>query len=145
MMSLEFRVQRRIQRAGTCPPRCPSVFHIYEYRATLTLTLAAQCLHLSPPVSHPHSTNLAPFTISELRFLTLATSVVFVATLGLALSLPTLEQLETGEFNLGDLVTKFTKTLVEDSQRNEILQLTGDTAVLVIECLDKVGEIGSRS
>jgi len=34
---------------------------------------------------------------------------------------------------------------VDESQRSEILQLTGDVAVLVIECLDKVSGTRSRS
>ena len=67
-------------------------------------------------------------------------SVTVVTTLDLALSLPTPKQLETGEFNLDELVAKFTDALAEDSRRNEILQLAGDIAVSVIECLDKVGE-----
>ena len=61
------------------------------------------------------------------------------------LSLPSPKQLEDGEFNLDKLVEKLMGLLAEDSKRNEILRLTGDTAVLVIECLDKVGEIGSGS
>jgi len=61
------------------------------------------------------------------------------------LSLPNTKQLEAGEFNLDELVKKLAEALAEDSQRKEILQLTGDTAVLVIECLDKVSEIGSDS
>jgi len=65
--------------------------------------------------------------------------------LDMVLSLPNTKQLEAGEFNLDELVKKLTEALVEDSQRNEILQLTGDTAVLVIECLDMVSEIGSDS
>ena len=56
------------------------------------------------------------------------------------LSLPIPKQLEAGEFNLDGLVKELTELLAEDSQRNEILELTGDTAVLVIECLDKVSE-----
>ena len=61
------------------------------------------------------------------------------------LSLPNPKQLEAGEFDLDELVKKLTEVLAEDSQRNEILQLTGEVAALVIECLDKVSEIGSCS
>ena len=103
------------------------------------LTLAAQCFHLSPPVSRSHATDLASDTISEWQYFTLASSVTFV-TLDLGLSLPTPKQLETGEFDLDELVEKFTDALSEDSRRTEILQLTGDIAVSVIECLDKVGD-----
>ena len=40
-----------------------------------------------------------------------------------------------------DEVTKIlTNALIDESQRNEILKLKGDSAVLVIECLDKVSE-----
>ena len=59
------------------------------------------------------------------------------------LSLSNLRQLETGEFDLDELVKKLTEALADDSQRNEILQLTGDTAVLAVECIDKVSRIGS--
>ena len=61
------------------------------------------------------------------------------------LSLPNLKQLEAGEFNMDELVKKSTEALADESQRSEILQLTGDTAVLVIECLDKVSEAGRCS
>ena len=61
-----------------------------------------------------------------------------MTTSDLLLSLPNLKQLETGEFDLDELVKELTEGLADDSQRNEILQLTGDTAVLVIECIDKV-------
>jgi len=63
--------------------------------------------------------------------------------LDVLLSLPNAKQLETGRFNLDELVKILTEALDEDYRRNKILQLTGDTAVLVIECLDKVSEIGS--
>ena len=66
-----------------------------------------------------------------------------MATSGIVLSLPNLKQLETGEFDLDELVRKLTEAVADDSQRKEILQLTGDIAVLVIECLDKVSQIGS--
>ena len=67
--------------------------------------------------------------------------MTFVVTSDVVLSLPIPKQLETGEFNLDELVKELTELLAEDSRRNEILQLSGDTAVLVIECLDKVSEI----
>ena len=60
--------------------------------------------------------------------------------LDLVLSLPNAEQLAAGEFDLNELVEKLTEVLVDDSQREDILQLPGDTAVLVIECLDKVSD-----
>ena len=69
--------------------------------------------------------------------------VSFVATSDILSSLPNLEQLEAGEFDSDDLVKKLTEALVDDSQRNEILQLTGDNGKLVIECLDKVSRIGA--
>ena len=68
-----------------------------------------------------------------------------MAILDVLLSLPNPKQLEAEEFDLDELVKKLTEALAEDSQRNEIAQLTGDTAVLVIECLDKVSDTGSRS
>ena len=71
--------------------------------------------------------------------------MTFVVISDVVLSLPNLRQLEEGEFNLDELVEKLMRLLAEDSKRNEILQLTGDTAVLVIECLDKVSGIGSGS
>ena len=71
--------------------------------------------------------------------------MTFVATSDVVLSLPSPKQLEAGEFDLDELVRKLTEALTDDSQRNEILRLTGDVAVLVIECLDKVSEIESRS
>ena len=67
-----------------------------------------------------------------------------MTTSDVVLSLPDPKQLEAGKFNLDELVEKLTELVAEDSQRNEILQLTGDTAVSVIECLDKVSEIGRR-
>ena len=61
------------------------------------------------------------------------------------LSLPNPKQLEAGEFDVDELVKKLVGALAEDSQRHEIVQLAGDPAVLVIECLDKVSEISSHS
>lgn len=61
------------------------------------------------------------------------------------LSLPSTKQLEAGDFNLDELVGILTKALVDESQRNDLLDLTGDNAALVVECLDKVSEIRSRS
>lgn len=69
----------------------------------------------------------------------------FVAASDIVLSLPNPKQLEAGEFDLDELVEKLTEVLAEDSQRMEVQQLTGDVAILVIECLDKVSKIGSRS
>ncbi|KAF9789247.1 kinase-like domain-containing protein [Thelephora terrestris] len=54
------------------------------------------------------------------------------------LSLPSVELLEAGDFDLEKLIEDLTGALDDDSQRNEILSLTGDVAVLVIECLDKI-------
>jgi len=71
--------------------------------------------------------------------------VSFVAASDIVLSLPNPKQLEAGEFDLDELVEKLTEVLAEDSQRMEVQQLTGDVAILVIECLDKVSKIGSRS
>ena len=53
-----------------------------------------------------------------------------------------MEQLEAGHFDMEELVDNFTGVLADESQQNEILSLTGDAAVLVIECLDKVNEFG---
>lgn len=64
--------------------------------------------------------------------------------LGIVFSLPNAKQVEDGDFNLDELVKRLTEALIDEFQRNEILQLTGGNAVLVIECLDKVSKIGSR-
>ena len=61
------------------------------------------------------------------------------------LSLLNVKQLEGGDLDLGELVKRLTEALIDEPQRNGILQLTGDSAVLGIECLDKVSEIISRS
>jgi len=97
---------------------------------------------LSPSTSSkPSPTRLiCHHTISEQQPLIFSPSAAFVATSDVVLSLPNQRQLEAGEFNLDELVKELTELLAEDSQRNEILELTGDTAVLVIECLDKVSE-----
>ena len=65
--------------------------------------------------------------------------------LDLILSLPNAKQLEAGDFDLDDLVEVLTEALVDESQWNEILYLTGDSAVRVIECLDKASELALRS
>ena len=59
--------------------------------------------------------------------------------------LPNARQLEDGDFDLDELFRRLTKALVDESQWNEIQHLMGDNAVLVIECLDRVNEIRSRS
>ena len=64
---------------------------------------------------------------------------------GVVLSLPTVEQLEAGDFDLDELTKKLGDALADESQRNEILQLTGDIAAPVIECLDKVSELALHS
>ena len=69
--------------------------------------------------------------------------MIFVAASDVVLSLPNPKQLKDGKFSLDELIEKLMGLLTEGSQWNEILQLTGDTAVLVIECLDQVGEIRS--
>ena len=98
----------------------------------------------SPTSSKPFPcvTDLSSDTISEPQLVILSSSVSFVATSDVLLSLPNLKQLETGEFDLDELVKQLTGALADDFQRNEIRQLTGDTGVLVIECLDKVCQVG---
>lgn len=64
--------------------------------------------------------------------------------LDLILSLPNAKQLAAGDFDLDELVEVLTEALVDESQWNEILCLTGDSAVLVIECLDKASELALR-
>ena len=66
--------------------------------------------------------------------------MTLLESLDTVLSLPSLNQLKAGDFNLDGLVRRLTEALVDESQRNEILKLTGDSAVLVIECLDRVSE-----
>ena len=65
--------------------------------------------------------------------------------LDIVLSLPNVKQLEVGDFDLDELVKRLTGALADESQRSAILKMTGDSAVLVIECLDRVSEIGSLS
>ena len=65
--------------------------------------------------------------------------------LDIILSLPNAKQLEDGYFNLDELVKRLTEALADESQQSKILQMTGDNAVLVIECLNRVSEIGSHS
>ena len=64
--------------------------------------------------------------------------MILLETLGFLLSLPNAKQLEAGNFDLDELLKKLTEALIDESQRNEIQQLTGDSAVLIIECLDEV-------
>lgn len=64
---------------------------------------------------------------------------------GVVLSLPTVKQLEAGDFDLDELSKKLGDALANESQRDEILQLTGNIAALIIECLDKVSELASHS
>jgi len=73
------------------------------------------------------------------RFLTL------LETLDLLLSLPNVKQLEAGDVDMDKLFEILTEALVDDTQRHEIRELKGDTAALVIECLDEVSEICSCS
>ena len=62
--------------------------------------------------------------------------------LDMLLSLPNAEQIMGGLFDLDELVERLTEVLLDKSQRNEILSLTGDNAILVIDCLDKVSKPG---
>ena len=72
--------------------------------------------------------------------------MTLVATSDVVLSLHNPKQLEDRGFSLNELIEKLLGLLAGGSQRNEILRLTGDTVVPVIECLNRVGEIwlGSR-
>ena len=58
--------------------------------------------------------------------------------LDILLLLPNAEQLEAGDFDWGELVETLMGIITNDDKRNKILQLTGDNAVLAIECLDRV-------
>ena len=49
-----------------------------------------------------------------------------------------LEKLEAGDYDRKKLIKKFEGILTDEHERNKILQLAGDSAVLVIERLDKV-------
>jgi len=64
---------------------------------------------------------------------------------GIILSLPSAREFAAGDFNLDEIVKRLAKALHDESQWSEILDLTGDTAELVIECLDKVSGIRSHS
>jgi len=55
------------------------------------------------------------------------------------------KQLEAGDVDMDKLFEILTQALVDDTQRNEIRELKEDAALLVIECLDEVSEIGSCS
>ena len=57
------------------------------------------------------------------------------------LSLPSAGQLASGDFSLDETVERLMEALIDESQWDEILLLTGDTAVRLMECLDKVSEI----
>lgn len=65
--------------------------------------------------------------------------------LDLLLSLPDAEILEAGYLGLDGLTERLTEALADEFQRSEILQLRGDNAVLVINCLDKVRVVWSCS
>ena len=56
--------------------------------------------------------------------------------------LPGAKRLEAGDFDLDTLTEILREMLIDEPTRNEILQLVGDSAELLMECLDKVGEIG---
>ena len=71
--------------------------------------------------------------------------MIFLEIPDIILSLPNAKQLEDGDFDLDELVKRLTKALTDESQWIEIQNLTGDSAVLVIECLDRVSEIGPHS
>lgn len=75
----------------------------------------------------------------------MSTLVILIQTLDIVLSLPSVDQLQDGDFNLDDLVNNLTEALDDGPYRKEILSFTGDTAALVIECLDKVSESMSDS
>ena len=62
--------------------------------------------------------------------------------LDVLLSLPSAKQLEAGDFDSDKLLNTLKGILIDEDERNIILQLTGKSAVLVIECLDivSVGE-----
>lgn len=73
----------------------------------------------------------------------LSPSATLLGILDTVLSLPNAKQLVDGEFNLDELSKRLTGALSDESQRNEIIKLTGDNALLVLECLDKVSEVKS--
>ena len=54
------------------------------------------------------------------------------------------KQFEDGDFDLVELVERFTGALADESRRSEILKMTGDNAALVTKCLDRVSGIRSR-
>jgi len=66
--------------------------------------------------------------------------LIFPETLDLLLSLPSVKQLEAKDVDIDKLFERLTQALADDAQRSEIRELEGDTAVLVIECLDEVSE-----
>ena len=71
--------------------------------------------------------------------------LTLLETLDLLLSLPSVKQFQAGDVDMDKLFETLTQALVDDTKRHEIRELKGDTAVLVIECLDEVSEIRSCS
>jgi hypothetical protein len=72
-------------------------------------------------------------------------SAAFLEMSDTALSLPNAKQIEAGDYNLAELTKKLTEALNNKSQRNVALSSTGESAVLLIECLENVSEPGLRS
>jgi hypothetical protein len=108
----------------------PTLYHTSTVRS---LQPDAFIFYLQYVVIYSQSNSQSEKTISNLP-----SSATLLQILDIVLSLPTAEQLETEEFDLDELVSKLTEALEDEPHRTELLSLTGDTAVLVIECLDKV-------
>jgi hypothetical protein len=114
----------------------PILYHAWSSRPPPDNAFAS---HLQQAISHNR------FVFGYLINDSSSPSVTLLEMLGVVFSLPNAKQVEDGDFNLDELVNRLTEALIDEFQRNEILQLTGGNAVLVIECLDKVSKIGSRS
>ncbi|KAF9647925.1 kinase-like protein [Thelephora ganbajun] len=112
--------------------RGPSVLHIFRGSTRLNYDLppASRAIRNFDPTLY-HAQTVWPSYPLPRTMLSPSTSYI-------VLSLPNAKQLEAGDFDLDELSKKLTEALVDESQRNEILRLTGDIAVLVTECLDKV-------
>ena len=119
---------------GAIPRLDLTLYQSQPYRRTAQVQHDALIFHLQYVVFHkPNPPSEKRYPIFPLRHHAgKSTDIV--------LSLPNVEQLQAEDFNLDELVNTLTEALNDEPYRNEILSLTGDIAVLVIECLDKVSE-----
>ena len=101
----------------------------------------ARYFHLPPPVSHLTQPTWLRISDQPLA----PPSAPSLEMPDVILSLPDAKRFEDGDFDLGELGKRLTGVFIDKPQRNEILRLMEGSVGLVIECLDKVNEIISRS